>query len=645
MTDKYLDLETGLPALWADIDARLEGVADEIAGDGLDASGGVLNVDKAEIGNATASANGLMSATDKAKLDGIAAGANAYELPLMSASTRGGAQLGDGLQVEGGKLSVDLEQLAGRGLAVEDGALAVSAALRTPHFDATAGRYDNESIRRWLDSGRDGKVYSVLIPRYSSSTATACVKADANAGLVCEPSTVSSAGRDDYRNLGPFETWEVNGGADSDGSPFVTAFKDVDGDFDRRGGNGDVWMMRRTMWYRYEPEYSGQYARLSVCDTERDGFELQPGAKLPDGTVRPYMLFSKYSGGLLDGKLASASGLKALNRTVSHDSLLTYRNAKGAQYSGKTISHDFIDKVDMLLIHAQKSSQAVFAGCAGYTLQCAPTVAETGVKRVIVSNADAASIEVGSAMMLGTHTAGSNDRGAATCYDVFDGATVLSKESYDSANTAVYFDVDSTFGTETTYLLSTAPWNSGSLDAVQGLDGTITAAGRTNSREPFLLRGRECMVGYYEVLSGVILDAKESDGELLIEVNVAYDTADDATSLTADFVDTGVSLPTSETASWLYATDFVDAGGFLVPSGQGANTSTGMGDGHYQNVVSSKGLREFLGLGALHHWGCAGLFCVDSGAGLPWSWWVIGSRLSATGRTAAPEEPQGDEEA
>lgn len=68
--------------------------------------------------NATQSAPGLMSASDKAKLDGVEAGANAYELPLMSEDTRGGATLGHGLTVEGGALSAGPFAESGEGAEV-----------------------------------------------------------------------------------------------------------------------------------------------------------------------------------------------------------------------------------------------------------------------------------------------------------------------------------------------------------------------------------------------------------------------------------------------------------------------------------------------------------------------------------------------
>lgn len=56
---------------------------------------------------ATTSANGLMSATDKRKLMGIESGANAYTLPTMTTTTKGGAKLGDGLAITDGALGID----------------------------------------------------------------------------------------------------------------------------------------------------------------------------------------------------------------------------------------------------------------------------------------------------------------------------------------------------------------------------------------------------------------------------------------------------------------------------------------------------------------------------------------------------------
>lgn len=499
-----------------------------------------------------------------------------------------------------------------------------------PTLDEETGRYVN--VGQWLDNQRDGLIFTVRIPKYSASTGIACTKRDANAGLVVTPSTADAAGRDDYQQYLTFKGWDANGGAEDSGAPFATGIDGFDRLFDRYGGNGNVWRLCPVLFWKFDEQAA--YIDLSISDTQHDGFSPQPGAKLPDGTLRPFMLYAKYAGCMYGGKYASVSGQKAQNRNISHDSLINLTRAVGAGYSGKSIADDWYVKVMFLMKYAAKSSQSVYAGCTGYTLQCAPTVGETGVRRVIVSNANAAAIDVGSAMQFGTHT-GNNDRNTASNYDIFDGARVTKKEAYDANNTAVYFDTPSTFNTATSYYLSTTPWRTGALDGVKGADGTITAAGRTNSHEPFLLQGIECAVGFYEVLGDVIINAAEIGGALVCELHVCYDSANEATSLTADYTDTGLSLPTSQTAGWLYTCDVGNAGGLLVGVGQGANTSAGMGDGNYQNVVSSKGLREFLGWGYLDNWGLAGVFCVISNCGLGLAWWYVGSRLSATGRAAA----------
>ena len=56
--------------------------------------------------DATQGTHGLMSVADKQKLDGIDEGANAYALPTMTSTMRGGAKLGTGLSVENDTLNL-----------------------------------------------------------------------------------------------------------------------------------------------------------------------------------------------------------------------------------------------------------------------------------------------------------------------------------------------------------------------------------------------------------------------------------------------------------------------------------------------------------------------------------------------------------
>lgn len=71
---------------------------------------------------ATTSANGLMSSSDKSKLNGIAANANNYSLPTMTASVKGGAKAGSGLEMNGEALNVKTDGIT---TAIQSGAVEV----------------------------------------------------------------------------------------------------------------------------------------------------------------------------------------------------------------------------------------------------------------------------------------------------------------------------------------------------------------------------------------------------------------------------------------------------------------------------------------------------------------------------------------
>ena len=68
-----------------------------------------------------------------------------------------------------------------------------------PHYDGTKGEYDN--LGEWFSLRRDGKVYGVDIPEYTYSNDPKGIKTRDNVGLVCQPATNTTAGRDDYAKL------------------------------------------------------------------------------------------------------------------------------------------------------------------------------------------------------------------------------------------------------------------------------------------------------------------------------------------------------------------------------------------------------------------------------------------------------------
>ena len=167
----------------------------------------------------------------------------------------------------------------------------------------------------------------------------------------------------------------------------------------------------------------------------------------------------------------------------------------------------------------------------------------------------------------------------------------------------------------------TAPWPTGCCDGVQG-DGSPTS--RTNGKEPFVLQGVETAMGMYEVMSGVAL---KYDGSAC-NVMVLHDTKKEASSISSDYVDSGVDLPTAASEGWKYPTRLSNAEGMLVGTGTGASSTTGMCDGTYTHAQTTNAEREFRALGNLNNGSYAGLWCVRGNSALSGVWWSIGSRLS-----------------
>lgn len=497
-------------------------------------------------------------------------------------------------------------------------ALESMAPNAVPSYDEATGRYTVASIKGWLKRQRDGLSYGVSIPKGS---ATACTKTGANAGIaIPTPGVIGTPAIDPYVGKGAFFFVEVNGGVDVDGVPYVTA---IDGDANFTRAN-DTWIMTPVL-YTSETETSDAVT-LSVSDTCQAGMKVQPGGMLPDGTIRPFMLYAKY--GLsadADGTLRTASG-RQLKRFVSHDSGVSLCKTSTTGYSFRNSADDWYVKAMLLLKYATKNSQSVLCGCIDYSYQLTPTLAESGVRRVVVSAADAAKVLVGSSFALGTHTGTSTDRGTAYNYDVFAAATVTSKAVVDDGNTALYFDIDADIDVKTSYLLSTEPWAAGSCDAVEG-DGSPTSY--TDGKQPFVLQGIELGYGCYEVLGNVVLYSSGSGWSVYLN----NDTKAEVASGKPDTAVEVGAFPGGTAEGWNYGLYPQTSSGLMMQQGTGASTSTGVCDGNYKSADTATGYHEWLSLGGLWNGANAGLWCVSGNVGSAVAWWHFGSRLSANGRS------------
>lgn len=362
---------------------------------------------------------------------------------------------------------------------------------------------------------RTGKVYTVKIPKFAANPTTACEKLDDNAGLVCEPSTDTQAGRDDYENIPLFRWYNCNYLRDANGHVYPTAIEGLDDSYTTTGAV-DVGVIQMTPYVRWDasPE---DHVLLSITDTPREGY-VPWSTAVADGKTHPYVIHSKYISTLApDGNLRSLPNAKP-ERRQSHNSLITNYAKKGAGYTGAGAERNAWRVVFMLVKYAQKSSQNVLGGCYAYNLQYEASVErEEKLTYFPVTAAQAKNIVVGSSVSVGYGyvSAGkvSLDRNNDNLHKYADGARVLRIEPIDESNAAVYLDVATGFDTMPVALnetltskvvLSTMPWYSGSTDSVRGHhDGS--AKSNTNKIMPDRVQGLEYDVGGYTVLSDMVI--------------------------------------------------------------------------------------------------------------------------------------------
>ena len=466
---------------------------------------------------------------------------------------------------------------------------------------------------------RTGKVYTVKMPRFASNPTVACEKLDDNAGLVCEPSTDTVEGRDDYADIPLFKWYNCNYKRDASGRAYPTAIEHLSDDY-RKTGTVDVGVIQMTPYVKWD-DSDPDYILWSITDSPRDGFTPWAAAKSGD-TVYPYVVHSKFFSGVgEDGLLRSVYDLVPA-RSQSYNSLITDYAKKGAGYKGAGGEKVAWQILFNSIKYAVKSSQEKYAGCTGYSLQY-PAAVQRSEKLTYfpIKTAQAKNLLVGSRVSVGYGSKGSdgtinNDRSTLTVHRYADEAKILKIEPIDDTTSAMYLDCDA-FDTMPVALsdtlnapitLSTMHWHSGTTDAVIGHhDGS--PGSNTDSKHPYRVQGIEYAVGGYEVLSDVVLAFDDSDGKdvYVSPAGVAHTKTD--AEILAKYKKVGSFLAGDW---WIGDIDFDPETCVTWPATQGSGDKTGVGDRVYGGGNASKNtLRECLqGSGGLGSWSAAGASCV-----------------------------------
>ena len=462
-----------------------------------------------------------------------------------------------------------------------------------------------------------------------------------NAGLTCTPSTDSVKNTDDYEGLPLFACKDVNYVVDATTLDIViTAIDGVTSGFKRYDPDTFVGVMQATGWhYQYEDAetYTHGY-RDSYLATYEDIVPLAEAVRI-DGTVRPFVVHSKYMSTDNNGKLTSCSGVH-VKPYESHNTIHAKSSATGAQYSGSCTTDDYFLKLMVFIKYGSMSLEGIMNGCNNYSVQYYAQVAETGVKRVIVpSNA---SIEVGSTIEIGTYNGSSTDRGVATNYSISGlyGVKVVGVENVTIDGTtykAVYVDTPDVFnttvgaGTTTgSTIISSFHWICGSCDDVKGNDGSPVS--NTDNKHPFRLQGIECEVGGYEVLADVIMNIEEIEQASYYVPYICKRTANQSTAITSNYegiMDLKIVCPSS--VKWNYIKKLKFKNGVAYPNICEGTSATYCKDAFYQNGQGTVGTREWLAFGNLTAGSVAGLSCLFGNHALTHAGWNCLPRLSPNG--------------
>ena len=226
---------------------------------------------------------------------------------------------------------------------------------------------DLKVLETYYNLRRTGKVYQAKVWKFAANPTSTCEKLADNAGLICEASTSTTEGRDDYANIPLFDWRYCNYIREDDGSPIPTAIEGMESY--KESGAVDVGAMHMSFWWGIKD--CGDYEIYTISDSPHPELGLSPWVECvrEDGTVLPWYIGSAFiSSKGEDGLLHSLPNRKP-ERYQSYENMMTNYGKKGKGYHGAGASNMVYQQLMMAIKYGTKSSQSVFGGCTGYDVQ------------------------------------------------------------------------------------------------------------------------------------------------------------------------------------------------------------------------------------------------------------------------------------
>lgn len=499
--------------------------------------------------------------------------------------------------------------------------------------DNVSGIIDEKILEAFFGSMRNRKVYQTELYLSATNPTSDGTKTLANAGKVCEPSTDTVEGQDDYEGIGIFTWFNCNYVTNEYGRKVPTAVEGWGNGF-KNDGSVDVGVIAMTPYWNVEEKDGKQIWTLSDTPNDEYGLVGWETAKKEDGNFAPYVVHSKYVSGIgTDGLLRSFKNSKP-ERNQCYNNMITNYQKKGKGYWGGGKERNLYRILYQIIKYATKNEQTIFQGTTNYNFQYAAAVQrDTKETYFPVTNAQAANVIVGAYVSVGYGSVSgsnvNNDRGVGTIHKYADDVKVLRIEDLDENNKAVYLDVKEGFTTTPVAIsgtvsapitMSSMHWWSGSTDQVIGKhDGSLRS--NTDGKHPYRVMGIEDAVGGYIVYADSVMVFKEDySKDVYIARRGTKHVTDEATIKStyklignipandgADFWIGDIGVDT-ETCAW-----FVKA--------VGSSDRQGWGDRCYAGGKNTSGTREDLGRGGLWGGAAGGPVCVSCRNGLGGAGW------------------------
>lgn len=488
-------------------------------------------------------------------------------------------------------------------------------------FEVWWGRTEGQGTRyarlsRWfsLMAAADDHTYTLRWYQESVSDSSAMTPLDdlaaKSAGaLVTEQSTDTPDWTESDRML-----WYVRANAESlaDGTMDVLAVEGVDDNFDVTGELAPVYVFSVAPWvYEYEDE---SYEYRSWRLKRAEGYYPYAGDVGLDGEKRAMTWMPAFAGALdSSGALTSGAGRAIYNFRSAEEGLAAARkrtNRDGGHSEGLWNDCDTIRLLHAWqLRHFNLENSGILEGCTSYDVDHTVAAAESGVRRVLVTQAHGADYLVGSAVTVTTATSRAN---ASTGVALLK--RIVSKETVEvggTTYTALNLDVSETITTTTAMHVFSMPWNTGSTETLPGhKDGSLYSL--TDGKTPARIAGVEVLVGAYTVGIEPLYSVTRSGSYDTYKIYECRDCENipsgTISSIPSVYRDTGISKG-GIVSGWQYPRSFIRTLlGVLFPDVvSGGSTTTRYKSGFYG--TDSAGVRCPWRFGSLANAGSAGLAC------------------------------------